>query len=209
MELREQCQLIEVSYNETKKKATLTFLDESAGEILEVNFNKQSYENGEFVDDEEKAAKVEGWCKEYFDTTFDNLNSVVGTVKDVYNYDTFNSLWESEYANKFEKDQKGKILICTITSIEDNGNIIVINYTEDATGTLYKSNMSYSKYDEVRKTWFVNPVKKKSTYEKFEEKFGVPVSKGDEIVGKSIMVEVKVAFGTHYYGDIKKPSWSE
>lgn len=211
MQLREQCSLIEVQYNQENTKVTLTFLDEEAGEILEVMFNKQSYDKDaqKFIEDASKEAKVEEWCKEYFDTTFDKLNSVIGVKKDVYHYDSFNSLWESEFPVKFTKDQEGEVLNCTITDVNDNGNIIQILYTDNDTGTLFKSNMSYSKYLEERKEWFVDPVKKERTMKKFKDKFGVDVEDAKELVGKEIMVEVRKAFGTNLYGDIKKPKWSK
>ena len=69
MELRQQLELVEVAYNEGNTQATLTYLDEENGEVLEVKFNKQSYDQqaGKFVKDDEKAKQVEEWCKEYFD----------------------------------------------------------------------------------------------------------------------------------------------
>ena len=209
MELRKNCELIEVAYENEGKKAILTFLDEENGEVLEVNFNKQGWDNGKFVDDPEKAEKVDNWCQEYFETEFSKLTQKIGVKKDVYHYDNFNSLWESEFAEKFTEDMVGDILQATITDITDNGNMIIIQYTEKEVGTLYKSNMSYSKYLEQRKEWFVDPVKKEKVYDKFKKKFGVDVTESDTIVGKEIMVEVKMAFGKFTYGDIKNPKWSK
>jgi len=34
------------------------------GQILEVKFNRQKFENGKYVDSEEKAKKVDEWCEE-------------------------------------------------------------------------------------------------------------------------------------------------
>lgn len=81
--LREDLELIEVVYENENKKATLTFLDEEKGQVLEVAFNKQIYDNdkNEYIDDEEKAKKVDEWCKEYFETTFDKLSDCVGVKK--------------------------------------------------------------------------------------------------------------------------------
>lgn len=209
MDLRKDCELIEVAYESEGKKAVLTFLDEEKGEVLEVNFNKQTYENGAYIDDEEKAKKVDEWCEQEFETDFSSLTQKIGTKKDVYHYENFNSLWESEFAQKFSDDMVGEIIMATITSVEDNGKMIVIQYTEKNTETLYKSNMSYSKYLEQRKEWFVDPVKKEKAFEKFKKKFGVDVKNADKIIGKDIMVEVKQAFGKFAYGDIKKPNWSK
>jgi len=42
MELKEQLEIVDVTF-EDSKKATIIFLDEEMGEIREVNFNKQKY----------------------------------------------------------------------------------------------------------------------------------------------------------------------
>ena len=76
MEIRENLNLIEVRFEQEGKKAILTFLDPERGEIREVNFNKQSYKDGKYQDDPEKAAKVDEWCKTYFNTTFGNFDRV-------------------------------------------------------------------------------------------------------------------------------------
>lgn len=211
MELRKDLELIEVEYRNEMKKAVLTFLDEEKGQVLEVNFNKQSYDTGskKFINDKEKEQKVDEWCDKYFNTTFENLTDCIGVKKDIYHYDGFNSLWESEYAQKFDKDEVGQIFNCEITDVNDNGNMIQIFYKDKDSDVLYKSNMTYSNYIEARKQWFVDPIKRDKTYEKFKNRFGVDVENAKEIIGKDIMVEVKLAFGKFTYGDIKKPNWSK
>ena len=84
MDLRKDCELIEVAYESEGKKAVLTFLDEEKGEVLEVNFNKQTYENGAYIEDEEKAKKVDEWCEQEFETDFSSLTQKIGTKKDIY-----------------------------------------------------------------------------------------------------------------------------
>lgn len=211
MEIRLNCELIEVTYENEGKKAVLTFLDEEQGEVLEVNFNKQNYDNDkkEWFDDFEKAAKVDEWCKEYFETDFAKLTQSIGLKKDIYHYDNFNSLWESDYPVKFPDNMVGEIFEAIIKNVEDTGKAIVIQYNDTETGTLYKSNMSYSKYLEARKEWFVDPNKKEKVFKKFQDRYGISIEKAESILGKTIMVEVKKAFGTHTYGDIKKPKWSK
>lgn len=203
--LRKDLELVEVVYDNDNKKAILRFLDIENGELLEVNFNKQVYENGKYIDDKEKAQKVDEWCERYFGTTFDDLCSKVGEKFDVYRYERFNSMWESEVIEKFNIEDKGKIYNTNIKSIEDNGQKISIKYEID--GKLYETKMQYSDYMEDFNAWFKNPQKELKQKEKFKEKFGVDVENADELVGKPIMVEVKVAFNKYAYGDIKKPSW--
>lgn len=205
--IRKNLELIEVVYNDTKKKAVLTFLDVENGEVLEVNFNKQAYDNGQFIDSDEKAAKVDEWCKEYFNCTFDKLSDQVGVRKDVYRYDGFNSLWESVVTRKFDKSDEGKIIQTEIARIEDDGKGVRIYFEHE--GDEYESKMMYSDYIEHLAQWFVNPQKRRKQYGKFKEKFGYSIEEKDKIVGCPIMVEVKVAFKKHAYADIKKPSWNK
>lgn len=202
MELLKDLELMEVAINDGT--ATLTFLDAEKGEIREVFFRKNKYDRdkNKFVPDEKQAAQAEEWAQKYFGVCFDDLGKAVGQVKDVYAYDNFNSLWESTVVEKFTKDQTGEIFSTKIKEIEDDGNAIHIRF--DYNGKTYQSNMGYSKYDETRKQWFVNPQKKQKQYKKFEEKFYVPIENKDELTGKEIMVEVKVAFGTNTYAEIKK-----
>lgn len=49
MEKLTNLELVGVVYENDNKKAVLTFLDEDRGHIHEVNFNKQSYENNQFI----------------------------------------------------------------------------------------------------------------------------------------------------------------
>lgn len=201
MEKLTNLELVGVVYENDNKKAVLTFLDEDRGEIREVNFNKQVYDNGKYVDDPEKAEKVDEWCQEYFGLTFDQLSDAIGTRKDVYAYDNFNSLWEAEIVSKFDKDMVGQIVEGTITEITVDDIAIKVKFDYD--GDIYQGKFTYAEYLETRKEWFTNPQKKKKQFERFESKFHVPVEDKDELVGKHIMVEVKTAFGKVTYADIK------
>jgi cell division protein FtsI/penicillin-binding protein 2 len=204
--LRKDLELIEVVYNNDNKKATMTFLDVENGEVLDVNFNKQSYDNDKFVDDPEKEKRVDEWCEEYFGTTFDKLGEQVGVRKDVYRYDRFNSLWETKITEKFSLDDKGKIIQTEISRIEDDGKGIHIYFEHEEKE--YVSKMMYSDYVESVRSWFTNPQKKLRQEAKFLDMFGVPVEEAEKIVGCPIMVEVKVAFKKHPYAEIKKPNWA-
>ena len=204
--LRKDLELVEVAYDNNGSKAILRFLDEENAELLEVNFNKQNYVNGEFVDDEKKAEQVEEWSKEYFDCSFDELKSKVGVKKDVYKYDQFNALWEVDIINKFEKSDKGKIFKTTIKEVVDTGQRISVKFEHE--GKTYEKKFQYSEYVEALEKWFVNPQKKEKQYKQFEELFGVSIDEADEIIGKPIMVEVKIAFNKWAFADIKKPEWA-
>ena len=202
MEIRENLELIEVNYSDGQKKATMVFLDAERGEIREVNFNLQTYKDGKYVDDPEKETKVEKWCDEIFGTTFANLSSCVGQKKTVYCYDRFNSLFEVDQVNKFADSMKGKLYQTTIEEVRLDDYAIRIRYKIE--GNLYESKMTFGKYVEQMKKWFVDPVQKQKTLKKFAEKYGKDISEADKLVGAKLIVEVKSAFGSHFYGDVKK-----
>lgn len=201
MELLENLELVDVTFED--KKAVLVFLDEDRGEIREVNFNKQSFDNdaNKFVDDPEKAEKVEEWCQEHFGLPFDRLAEAIGERRDIYAYDRFNSLFEVKMVAKFEKDMVGQIMEVEVTAVEDDGIKISIQFEYE--GDTYESKMTYADYLEVKKQWFVNPQKQKKQYEKFEDKFGISIDQKDELVGQKVMIEIKLAFGKFVYVDIK------
>lgn len=201
MELLEQLELVDVAFED--KKATLVFLDENRGEVREVNFNKQSFDNDskKFIDDAEKAAKVEEWCEEFFKLPFDRLGEAIGEKKDVYCYDNFNSLFEVQMISKFDEDMLGQIFEVEIVKALDDGRKISLQFEYE--GNLYESKMQYADYLDARKEWFINPQKRKKQYEKFEDKFGLLVGEIEQMVGKTVMVEVKKAMGKYIYSEIK------
>ena len=206
-ELAKDLELVAVEYDQGGQKAVLTFLDSEQGFIRDVNFNKQQYDNdaGKFVDDPEKAEKVEKWCQDFFNLTFDKLSEAIGEKKDIYVYDGFNSMFEVTQVDKFPKEWVGQIFNTTIESVEDTGQRISIKYKiEDK---LLETKLQYSEYVEALKKWFVNPQKKEKQFAKFEERYGISFEEKDKLVGKDVMVEVKLAFKKFPYGEIKKPNW--
>ncbi len=202
MELRKELELVSVEYENNGKKAVFTFLDKERKQVRVVNFNRQIYRDGKFVDDPEKAAKVDEWCAKYFGCGFAELEGCVGQKKDVYCYDKFNSLWEVDQIEKFTKDMLGQIFQTEVKEIVVDDYFIKIRY--EIEGKTYESKMTFGTYFQATKEWYQDPVKKETQYRRFEEKFHVPVERKDELVGHPLMVEVKSAFGTNYYGDIKK-----
>jgi hypothetical protein len=202
MELKEQLEIVDVVF-EDNKKATIIFLDEEMGEIREVNFNKQKYDQDskKFVDDQDKATQVEEWCEEHFNLPFDRLAETIGERKDVFCYDNFNSVFPVKMIQKFDDDMVGQIFEVEIVHAEDDGKKISLQFEYD--GELYESKMQYADYLDARKEWFINPQKRKKQYEKFEDKFGFLVGEIDKMIGKTVMVEVKKAMGKYVYTEIK------
>jgi hypothetical protein len=200
--LLEQLELVDVIF-EDNKKATLVFLDSERGEIREVNFNKQVYnqDTKKFVDDAEKAQKCEEWAEEHFELPFDRLAEAIGEKRDVYCYDNFNSLFPVKMVTKFEDDMLGQMLYVDCVDAFDDGKKIAIQFEYE--GNLYESKMQYADYVEARKEWFINPIKQKKQYDKFKEKFQIDVENVAELIGKPITVEVKKAMGKYMYSEVK------
>ena len=202
MEPRKDLELVSVEFENDDKKAVMTFLDNERKQVRIVNFNRQSYSNGKYVDDREKAANVDEWCDKYFQCRFKDLGACVGQKKDVYCYDKFNSLWEIEQIAKFTADMDGEIYQTEVKEIIVDDFFIKIRY--EINGSTYESKMTFGTYIKDRKEWFQDPIKKETQYKKFEEKFLLPVEQKDALIGHPLIVEVKSAFGNNYYGDIKK-----
>lgn len=201
MDIIKNTELVEVTYENDNKKVVLTFLDREAGEIREVNFNRQSYKDNKYVDDPEKAAKVDEWCKEYFNTKFDKLTDCIGVKKDLYAYPKFTSLFEVEMINKFTDKEKGKIYQTVIKEVVVDDLFIKVRYEAD--NLLRETKYTCCKFLESMKKYYPDPVRKEKEYEKFKEKFGVEVQNADELIGEKIIVEVKSAFNKFYFGEIK------
>jgi sulfatase maturation enzyme AslB (radical SAM superfamily) len=202
MKKLEQVELVEVSIEDSK--ATLTFLDAEAGEIREVNFNKKVYDKDtkKFVPDADKAAQVEEWSQQFFGTSFDDLPSAVGQRHDIYCYEKFNSMFESTVRDvaKFDADYVGQILNGEIVevAVEDEGIRIYVEYEGDT----YRCNMGFTK--QVAGTYYQDPQKKIKQFAKFEEKFHVKPEEAGELVGKTVMFEVKKFAGNNsIYIDVK------
>ena len=128
MEIRENLQLVNVEYESEGKKAVLTFLDKERKEVRTVNFNKQVYKDGKYVDDPDKAEKVEEWCKQFFMCEFKDLPKQIGSTKDVYCYEKFNSLFPVEQIEKFTADQLNEIITAKIKEIVVDDSAIRIRY---------------------------------------------------------------------------------
>lgn len=206
--LVKELELVSVEYD--NGTALLTFLDEELGEIREVNLRKTRFdqEKKKQVPDEKAAIRAEEIAQEFLGVSFDEIEKLIPQSESeeshffpVYIYEKFNSLKETIVVDKFSTDDVGAIFSTPVIDVFDDGKGIHIQFEED--GKLRQSNMGYSKYDEVRNQWFVNPQQKVKQYAKFEDKFGIKVEDMKDLIGKEIMVEIKLAFGTAAYAEIK------
>ena len=201
MELLKNLECVAVEYTPDFKKATLTFFDEEKGQVREVSYNKQSYQDGKYVDDPKKEEAVQEMIRQDLGLTFDLLDEAQGCRADVYCYPKFNSLHPVSMVEKFTADQVGDIETTEIKEIFDDGTAIKIRY--EIGGNTYESNMRYSKWLDKFQRYIADPIKKEKQYEKFKEKFLVPFEEKDSLIGHPIMVEVKTAFGRPF-GEVKK-----
>lgn len=206
---KEQLDLVQVEYEDGGQKAILSFMDMEAGELFPVNFNRRDYDEStrKYIDSEEKAAKVDEWCEEYFGTSFDKLAEKVGEKRDVYVADGFNALWEPDVITKHEKEEAGMMIETVIEDVFDDGNAIIIRFLDDD-GNMRQSKMNYSEFFEVNRTWVVDVQKKRKQHKKFQEKFGVSIDDKEgleNLKGLKIFVEIKLAFGKYPYAEIKPP----
>lgn len=177
-------------------KITLTFLNEDR--IYEVNWNLKKYDTvlKDFIESEEKEAQVEEWSQKYFGVPVADLKDQIGTEQEVFIYDTYASLWESQ--NKFTKDDMGKSFRTVIDEIIETDTEIQIWYKWN--DKKYMSKMSFTQ--KMGDQYYLNPIKQRKQLEKFKTKFGVPIEEKEELIGHEILVKVSSAFGKFYYGQV-------
>lgn len=202
MECIKNCEMIRAEIvNGTRLE--MKFYDEVNDVLRTVKFNLQSYdrERGQFVDDPEKAQKCEEWSQKYFGCSFEEVPEQVGVRKDVYVYDNFCSLWESEdtqRAKKFESPVKG-IIKTTVENIYTDQIGIHVEYKYN--GELYESKYTTAEFVKDLKKWIRDPEKEARAKRRFKEIFGKDISEKDSLIGTEIQVQVKKAFSS-YYGEI-------
>lgn len=191
-------QLELVSVQDSPEKVTMIFLDDEHGEIHNIIWRKQKFnsQTQEYEEDESKLDQVKGWAEQYFGLPLENLYDAIGTKMDVYAYDTFDSLWESD--KKFDpKTDVNQVFNTTIKSIDLKEDGITIHY--EWKGDTYGSNMKFT--EQFNGKFYPNPQKRARQLRKFEEKFHTSIDNKDDLIGDSIMVTVRKV-GKYAYGDI-------
>ena len=202
MECIKNCQMIKAEIvNGTRLE--MKFYDAENDLLRTVKFNRQSYdrEKGQFVDDPAKAEKCEEWSQKYFGCSMDEVPEHVGAFHDVYVYDNFCSLWESDEtqrAKKFDSPVKG-IIKTKIENIYTDNIGIHVEYKYN--GDLYESKYTTAEFIKDLKKWVRDPEREARAYKRFKEIFGKDISEKDSLIGADIQVQVKKAFSS-YYGEI-------
>lgn len=183
---------------EDDDKVVLMFVDQDKNEVHDVVWRKKVFDKKtkKFVDDPNKLKQVEEWSVQFLGVPLFDIKSAEGSTHTVYSYDTYEALWEAD--KKFDSDMVGQIINSKIKSVDSTDEGIIIRFDYD--GGTYRSNM---KFTELRNgTYYIKPQKRNRRLKEFEDKFGVPLERANEIVGKDILVEVK-AMGPNTYSEIK------
>lgn len=202
MERIENCEMIKAEIvNGTRLE--MKFYDPKYDVLRTVKFNRQTYdrEKGQFVDDPEKAQKCEEWAQKYFGCSFDEVPEQIGVSRDIYVYENFCSLWESEEtkrAKKFDAPVKGIIKTCIESVYVDNIGIHV-EYLYN--GELYESKYTCAEFIKDMNKWVRDPEREARAKKRFKEIFGKDLDHREELIGTEIQVQVKKAFSS-YYGEI-------
>lgn len=202
MERIENCEMIKAEIvNGTRLE--MKFYDPKHDVLRTVKFNRQTYdrEKGQFVDDPEKAQKCEEWAQKYFGCSFDEVPEQIGVSRDIYVYENFCSLWESEEtkrAKKFDTPVKGIIKTCIESVYVDNIGIHV-EYLYN--GELYESKYTCAEFIKDMNKWVRDPEREARAKKRFKEIFGKDLDHREELIGTEIQVQVKKAFSS-YYGEI-------
>lgn len=198
----EKCQMIKAEVvNGTRLE--MKFYDPENDVLRTVKFNKQSWdrEKGQFVDDPEKEERCEEWSQKYFGCSFDEVPEQVGVCRDIYVYDNFCSLWETEEtqrAKKFDAPVKG-IIKTKIENIyvDTVGIHVEYKYNDE----LYESKYTFAEFVKDLKKWVRDPEREDRAKRRFKDIFGKDISEKDTLIGEEIQVQVKKAFSS-YYGEI-------
>lgn len=202
MERIENCEMIKAEIvNGTRLE--MKFYDPKYDVLRTVKFNRQTYdrEKGQFVDDPEKAQKCEEWAQKYFGCSFDEVPEQIGVSRDIYVYENFCSLWESEEtkrAKKFDTPVKG-IIKTRIESVYVDNIGIHVEYLYN--GELYESKYTCAEFIKDMNKWVRDPEREARAKKRFKEIFGKDLDHREELIGTEIQVQVKKAFSS-YYGEI-------
>ena len=202
MERIENCEMIKAEIvNGTRLE--MKFYDPKYDVLRTVKFNRQTYdrEKGQFVDDPEKAQKCEEWSQKYFGCSFDEVPEQIGVSRDIYVYENFCSLWESEEtkrAKKFDTPVKG-IIKTRIESVYVDNIGIHVEYLYN--GELYESKYTCAEFIKDMNKWVRDPEREARAKKRCKEIFGKDLDHREELIGTEIQVQVKKAFSS-YYGEI-------
>lgn len=180
-----------VEVEDTDNNLILTFLMEEEGEIRQVKFNKKKYDNtiNKWVNDNEQLVRFNENVQEYLKVPLEEVGYIVGQKFPVWEASNYCALWEIKEYSKFPSDYVGQILQLPLVGYDIQETKIVLIF-EHGDGQ-YVSNINFGQYIESLKKSLLDPMKKEKQYNRFKEKFHVPVSEIESLVGREFMVEVK------------------
>lgn len=197
MNLIENAELVDYEMNDEK----ILFVLIKDSFVYEITFNFKRYDKltKGWVNSAEQEENVKNWCEKYLGTDMYHLEDCIGNKYNIYQYDKFNSFWESQ-TNKYDKldpMDKGKNITCFIENvlIDDYAITFELRYNDK----LYKSTMKYSVYMASRKKLFIDESKRDRQFKKFNnayEEFGAYVVSKDDydfegLIGHKAKCEIR------------------
>lgn len=186
-------QLVEVEQTETGLE--LTFFYEEQGSIRQINLRNKKFDEKtkKYVADDETNERFMKNLETYFGVTEFNIEEIieknVGKEFDIWESDNFCSLYEPKTLSKFDVDYIGQLLQADIVEFReyDSKTVVVIDYD----GSQYGVNINYGNYVKALGKSLPNPQKKHKQMENFKKKFHIDFENKDELVGTTVMIEVK------------------
>lgn len=183
-------QLVELEV--TPQGVELTFFHEKEGTIRQVNIRKQKFDDKtkKYVNDEQQLERYFENLKTYFGTDDETkLVESVGKEFDVWESENYCSLYEPQTLKKFGADYIGQLLQADIVEFReyDSKTVVVLEYD----GENYGSNINYGNYIASLGKTLPNPQRKAKQMENFYKKFHVHFNDKEQLVGTTVMIEVK------------------
>ena len=169
----------------------LLFFNEAAGEVHMVRVKKQKYDESKhaYVKDDDTLAQYEMNLRDVLDIEPTEVESLVGKSFDVWDAGTYCALWDSKSYSKFSEEDIGQILNADVVEIQvqDSKAVIIL----DVDGEQYGSNINWGNWVQSLNKSLPDPQRREKQQAKFETKFGIKWDNRDELIGKTVLIEVR------------------
>lgn len=169
----------------------LLFFNETAGEVHTVRVKKQKYDEAKhtYVKDDETYQRYEETLADTLKVAPTDVESLVGQSFDVWDAGNYCALWDSKTYSKFSEEDIGQILNADVVEIQvqDSKAVIVL----DVDGEQYASNINWGNWVQSLNKSLPDPQRREKQQAKFETKFGIKWDNRDELIGKTVLIEVR------------------
>lgn len=169
----------------------LLFFNEEAGEVHTVRVKKQKYDEAKhaYVKDDETYKRYEETLADTLKVAPEDVDTLVGQSFDVWDAGNYCALWDSKTFSKFSEEDIGQILNADVVEIQvqDSKAVIVL----DVDGEQYASNINWGNWVQSLNKSLPDPQRREKQQAKFETKFGIKWDNRDELIGKTVLIEVR------------------